>query len=218
MNADQIHYAVAMDAPRSTWPDVLLRVFVREDVRSDGGDAESLNYKLWVPDVETWTPDTVRMLLHELAAYLPAHDGATVTVQSKVTRSGGRRRKDGSEPTPKFSPDVWLAVSGGGWTATLYAHRNERTIGSDPRPVIDVGRWSEPMQAFLLDLAQRSPFALAHVRAVDCADPGTIGLQRPSRRDVVRGLLPNEALDKQPEESKRKRIKRLIDDILRGDL
>ena len=83
-------YAVSMDCPRATSPVVLWNVLVFDDVAKTG--AENPRHQLLVPELDTWTLDTLRMVLHELAAYLPAHDSATVTVTAKLVRAPGRAR------------------------------------------------------------------------------------------------------------------------------
>ena len=207
-------YALSMDCPHATDPDVRWRVMVFDDVAGTGcGDPEP-NHDLWVPHMETWTLDTLRMVLHELAAYLPAHDDATVTICAKTNRQSGRARKDGTPRQAIFNKEVEITVSARGWSAVVWAWRNEKAdtdgkyLGRGP------GQWSEPMQAVLLDLAAKSPFPLATVRVVNCGDPYALNL-RPARRDVLRGIEPAES--PKATDSHKKRLKRLIDDILGGE-
>lgn len=206
-------YAVSMDCPHATVPDVLWRVLVFDDIAKTGAETPAPN--LWVPDLSTWTLDTLRMVLHELAAYLPAHEHADVTIHAKTRRQSGRARKDGAPRPARCDDQVQLTVSARGWSATVWAWRNEiadtdgQYLGRGP------GEWSAPMQAVLLDLAAKSPFPLQTVRVVNCADPYELHLIYPARRDVIRGIEPAE---RPAPESKKKRIKRLIDDILGGDL
>ena len=55
------------------------------------GDTRAVGRRptLWVPRLETWTRDTVRRVLHELAAYLPPHDDAHVTIRAKTDAPEG---------------------------------------------------------------------------------------------------------------------------------
>jgi hypothetical protein len=214
------YYAVSMDCPHATIPDVLWHVSVCDDEPPAGPrsvfNAENAAHPMvFVPQLDTWTLDTLRMFLHELAAYLPAHDSAMVTIKAKTNRAPGRAKKDALPRAPRMAERVEISISARGWTAWVWTDRNEATdhdgkyLGRSP------GEWSAPMQAVLLDLAQKSPFPLASVRPVDCADPIVLDLQYPARRDVVRGVEPPGARSAAPE-SHKKRLRRLIDDILGG--
>lgn len=206
-------YAVSMDCPHATEPDVRWRVMVFDDVAGTGcGDPEP-NHDLWVPHLESWTLDTLRMVLHELAAYLPAHDDATVTIRAKRRRQSGRARKDGTPRRAVFDNEVELKVSARGWSAGVWAWRNEKADTNGQYLGYGPGEWSQPMQAILLDLATKSSFPLGTVRVVNCGDPYVLTLV-PARRDVLRGIEPAEP--PKAAESYKKRLKHLIDDILGG--
>jgi hypothetical protein len=200
-------YALSMDCPHATTPAVLWRVMVFDDVAKTG--AEMPGHTLWAPELDTWTLDTLRMVLHELAAYLPAHDTATVTIKARTSRAPGRARKDGTPRPPIFKHEA-ISVSARGWTAMVWTWRNEVTdkdgkyLGRGP------GEWSEPMQAVLLDLAAKSPFPLDPVRIVACADPYDSQLRYPARRDVVRGIErdPTHAAS-----AARQRLQQLLDRV-----
>lgn len=188
------YYAVCMNAPHATTPDVLWDVRVPDEcVRSDGDTREFISPHLWVPRLETWTLDTLRMVLHELAAYLPPHDDAEVTILAKTDKPKGRPRPDGQPHPRRFNDHVEFKVCARGWTVTVVTDRNERHNAEGKRDrVWDTGSWTEPMQAVLLDLAAKSPFHLAGVRPVDCkAD-----LDMASRRDIRRGVKPAEGRQK----------------------
>jgi len=206
-------YAVSMDCPHATIPDVLWRVGVYDEV---GGTGLSERHMLFVPPLDAWTLDTLRMVLHEMAAYLPAHESATVTIRAKTSRAPGRARKDATPRPPRpprFCERVAFIVSARGWSAEIQdTSRNEVTDTAGQYLGRSAGEWSEPMQAVLLDLAAKSPLSLDGVRIVGCADPEWLALKYPSRRDVIRGIERPER--DAPIESKKKRIKRLIDDIL----
>jgi hypothetical protein len=73
------------------------------------------------------------------------------------------------------------------------------------------------MQAVLLDLAAKSPFPLSGVRVVECGSRHRHQFEvadlKPSRRDVILGIEWPDGVEPE-EESRKKRIKRLIDDAL----
>lgn len=170
-------YAVFMDCPHATRPEVAWRVMVND---LEGGyelvDSSAL---LFVPQLETWTVDTLRMVLHELSAYLPAHDsdkaeGGIVAARTKNTR----RLKDKVE--------IWVRARG--WKAAVWTWVNERpTKESEPWP--PPTSWSEPMAEVLVELAQRSPFRLEPLAKVLPGDPVDADMI-PSRRCVLDGNDP----------------------------
>lgn len=215
-------YVVSMDCPHPTWPDVRWDVWLAPDTGAAWTEDErreqidSGQHKLFVPSLETWTLDTLRMVLHELATYLPPHEDAQVTILAKTDKPKGRPRPDGRQQPRRFNDRVELQVSARGWTVTVRAWRNEAADESGTFLGRSPGEWSEPMQARLLDFAAKSPFPLASVRPVDCGDPDAFQTRlKPSRRDVLRGAQPpgGTGLDGL---SRNKRIKRLIKNIL-GD-
>jgi hypothetical protein len=205
-------YAVSMDCPHATTPAVLWRVMVFDDVAKTG--AEMPGHKLWVPELGSWTLDTLRMVLHELAAYLPAHDSATVTIKARTGRASGGQGRSGGQRLVFKDRETALSVSARGWTATVWTWRNEATDKDGKFLGRGAGDWSKPMQAVLLDLAAHSPFPLDTVRVVDCADPYDLQLKYPARRDVVRGVEPPDG--DRSVLSRLKEIEQRIDDIL-GD-
>jgi hypothetical protein len=210
-------YAISMNCPNATSPSVLWNVLVFDEVDGGAINPEVRGHKLWVPELDTWTLDTLRMVLHELAAYLPAHDSATATIGAKAHRATGRPRKDQTPRPARFSGNVMISVAARGWRAEVHTQRNEAAdkdgtyLGRSP------GEWTPPMQAVLLDLARKSPFSLETVRVVDCADPRELSLRYPARRDVIKGVESHDYDAPTKVESPKKRIKRLIDDILRGN-
>lgn len=180
-------YAVSMDCEHATIPSVLWNVWVFDEVKGGISNPEVCGHKLWVPELDTWTLDTLRMVLHELASYLPAHDSAVATVCAKAHRAPGRPRKEQAQRPPRLAENVSISVSARGWRAEVRTDRNEiadqdgKYLGRSP------GEWTAPMQAVLLDLTAKSPFPLSTVRPVNCAK----GLTVPSRSDVVRGIKPS---------------------------
>jgi hypothetical protein len=85
-----------------TMPDVLWRVVVSDQTQNGeivNLESDGKQPLLWVPRLDTWTLDTLRMVLHELAAFLPANepeDAKVVIVASPQKRRG--RARAGSEP------------------------------------------------------------------------------------------------------------------------
>ena len=203
-------YSVATNCPHATVPSVLWDVCV-DTALMEGRQL------LRVPRLETWTLDTLRMVLHELAAYLPPHDDAQVTILAKTDEPKGRPRPDGQPQARRFNNHVEFTVCARGWTVTVVTDRNEtKDEKGEVDRVWDTGSWTEPMQAILLDLAARSPFSLSAVRLVECADPRDVGrgLLSPSRRAVALGLEDDGVISYEEPESRKKRIKRLIDEAL----
>jgi hypothetical protein len=203
------YYAVQMNAPHATVPDVLWDVRVPDEcVRSEGDTRQFISPKLWVPRLETWTLDTLRMVLHELAAYLPPHDDAEVTILAKTDKPKGRPRPDGQPRPRRFNDHVEFKVSARGWSVYVGTDRNEVENKDGRRDrTWDTGEWTEPMQAVLLDLAAKSPFRLADIRPVDCGPD----LEMPSRRDILRGVRLSET-KRREELDLKTRIQRILED------
>lgn len=174
-------HAIAMRCPRATVPDLLLSVWIHDDVGDlSPADAERLlcgdRCQLWVPPLETWTLDTVRMLLRELAAFLPADADASASVAARLRKPGGR---SGKKPVaPRLNSRVEFAVTARGWRARVVTELLPNL------PYADL-KWSEPMEAALLELAARSPFHLADVADVLPGDPGDLALRYLPRRGVA---------------------------------
>ena len=190
-------YALSMDCPRATVPEVLWKVRLY-DIQSRLGIAETHN--LYVPSVETWTLDTLRMFLHDLQPICP--HTRLLTSRLKRRRCARRgERKDGAERLPRFSDDVSISVLARGWEVTVWTNRNEVTDKDGKSLGRSSGEWSEPMQAVLLDLAAKSPFPMDGVRVVDCADARVLDLKFYARRDVIRGVETRAAVPRPPEEA-----------------
>lgn len=177
-------YSVSLGAEHATEPTVSWRVRVWDLVGGGAVSQESGQHHLWVPALDTWMPDTVRLVLHELSAYIPAHDpsDALVRVDAKLVRRGGRAPKN--PRPPRFNDDVRLSVEARGWRAVVETWRNDRTM-EDGQSAPHPSHFTEPMQAFLLDLAGRSPFHLAGVRRT-LSEP-CLDNQHPSRLNVLLG-------------------------------
>lgn len=184
-------YAIALACGHNTMPDVVWRVITYErrasgqlDITTKLQDDE-YQHRLEVPRLDVWTPDVLRMVLHELAAFLPAHDAdeATATIEVAVRKPRGRRPAD--VPVPPRLDHVNISVEARGWRAAVWTNENLRGESEhkpeDPWPT--AGTWSEPMVALLLDLAAKSPLALGKVAIVESEE-----LDVPSRRAQIRGL------------------------------
>jgi len=125
---------------------------------------EESEHHLSVPLVDTWTPDTLRAIWHELDAYIPAHRlteaAATVSVDDQKRR-----------------PNVRLGVEARGWRAEICPNfhrselRRENFLTTEEYQLAltreEIGIYAhdftEPMLAVLRELADRSPFLLAEI-------------------------------------------------------
>jgi hypothetical protein len=180
-------YSVQLDRPNATKPRVCWRVWTW-DLAAGGRFSDALgNDDLYVPELDAWIPDTLRLVLYELSAYLPAHDpaDALVRIDAKLDRPRGRPPK---VPRPAlFDPRVKLSVEARGWRVEVQTWNDDRPLKAGavaPYP----GSFSEPMQAFLLDLAAQSPFPLAHIRReLSASDDDERGNDMPSRLNVQLG-------------------------------
>ncbi len=163
--SDVNRWAVRLNCPHATRPEVLWRVLVTGQTAAA---TEESGHVLWVPTLDTWTLETLRMVLHELSAFLPPHDEATVIIKARRRRAGGRPPR---VPRPAQVEQAVFTVSARGWTAHVWTWIDEK----DRARVASAGEWSEPMAAALLELATRSPFPLASVHRVLAADdPGLL--------------------------------------------
>jgi hypothetical protein len=207
------HYAIALDAPHSDAAAVCWRVIVTDNLVPNGlSDQEMSAHYLWVPPLESWTLDHVRMTLHEIAAFLPVHDQATAGVVAKRRGTRGRPRKDGTVHEARFDDHVELRVFARGWRAEVWCWEDSRCMKPGENPP-DPGQWSAPMQAALLDLAAKSPFPLD---SVDYVEPEFNRHQYPARQDVVNGDIENYTRDQEGEDIKAelRELRRWIDEFL----
>ena len=163
--------------PRASKPKFRTRVDISElrqaqkgKRKRDGSDAVCKWFRLYdesrhflsVSTVDTWTLDMLRLVLHELAAYIPAHEDheATATVIVK-----------GKRPVK-----VALIVEARGWRAScdLSFHHsklqakdfrtNEDYMNAIRTERFDAEQdFSEPMLACLRELSDRSPLALSAI-------------------------------------------------------
>ena len=211
-------YAVALDCPHTTMPDVLWRVITSERETSGRWAPSAMlhddvlqQHRLWVPRLDAWTLDTLRLVLHELAAFLPAHDPteAEVVIEAARRRQRGRRRPGDSSRQPLLIEHVSIAVEARGWRAGVWTDENARDEDQrqpgDLRPPPSAGEWSEPMAAALLDLASKSPLSLAAVGIEH-----SYRLSLPSRRDVVSGDFDASDVDSELVDHAAKALRALV--------
>ena len=142
-------YTVQLDREHATDPTVCWRVWVWDLVNGGGANYEEFGrHDVWVPPLETWMPDTLRLVLYELAAYIPAHDAADAFVRIEAKRKPRQGKPPKVPRAPRFDDDVRLAVEARGWRAEVQTLRDDRTVKpgeTAPHP----GWFTEPMQAFL---------------------------------------------------------------------
>jgi hypothetical protein len=190
-------FAIAMDCPHATVPDVLVRVWLNDergtlghcDVRQALWGDYGSPYDLWIPSLDTWTLDTVRMILYELSAYVPADEHARAGVSARWKKPSGRPAK---HPRPPQLEHVTFWVSACGWRASIDTYRNERLRETPDKQWVWggflSGDWSEPMIATLLDLTARSPWPLAAITEVLPGDPADLNLRYTPRLTLQRGI------------------------------
>ncbi len=158
-------FAVSMDCPHATVPSVLVRIWISDEVGAVApcygqdvvwGSHDVL--RLWIPSLETWTLDTVRMVFYELSAYVPFDDDAEAGVTLCTRKRSGRPRKNPT--TADIAPivdDVKFWVRSRGWKAEFGTNRNEQTRtlkdGQTEWGAFPTGEWSAPMLAQLTNLA-----------------------------------------------------------------
>lgn len=161
------------------------QVDVRDAVGGGADSQENARHLLYVPQLETWMPDTLRLVLHELSAYIPAHDpaDALVTIGARTQPQRGRAPK--VPRARRFDHHVTIAVEARGWRAEVHTWRDSRKLNQGEYAP-DPGSFTEPMQAFLLDLAAHSPFPLAPIHR-ELSAPGCERDQMPSRLNVMLG-------------------------------
>ncbi len=181
-------YTLQLPLPNATAPSVKWEVFLYDTATGAGRCSAEGGHILYVPRLETWFPETLWMVLHELSAYVPAHhpNDALVKVVAKVDKPRGRARKDGVVRLPRLNPDVKLTVTVRGWSAELWTWRDE-TQDKDGRCLNNPGEFSEPMAEVILEQAARSPFPLSSVPRV-LAEDGDRRLDKPSRLRIQLGL------------------------------
>jgi len=223
-------FAIAMDCPHATTPDVFVRVWIRDDqgehAPANAREAvwgEPGGFWLWIPSLDTWTLDTVRMVLHELSAYVPPDPDAQAGVTAKYATPRGRRS---ATRTSRLRIDDAVAfwVSARGWHVSIVTNRNERqrkdangqwTWGNYP-----TGEWSEPMVSTLIDLADKSPLPLRSITRVLPGDPVELQLKYSPRLTVQLGRdEPGETGANAFDDINRivRGIRKRLDDILDGD-
>jgi hypothetical protein len=182
-------YTVQLDREHATSPTVCWRVWVWDLVEGGVINPEFEARFLYVPTLDAWLPDTLRMVLYELSAYIPAHDRkeAMVRIHAKLERSRGRAPMPPKLPRPpRFNDEVKLAIEARGWRAEVETSRDDRPVKANEIPP-HPGSFAKPMQAFLLDLAIQSPFPLARLRP-EYSAPGCERDQMPSLLNLQDGI------------------------------
>lgn len=194
--------AVQLDCPHATEPTLCWRVELWEWESDPNGktlgavrarDALGGPFSLYVPPRDAWTPDTLRMVLYELAAYLPAHESAEAACI--VTGRFGSAGRPPKPPAPRRPlrlnyNSIGLGVQARGWRAFVetwktWTNAGEAAAEEDAR---QYGWWSAPMLALLADCIRQSPFPLAPIRQVLSASSASH--QRASSRR--RGPIAND--------------------------
>jgi hypothetical protein len=198
-------FAVSMDCPHATRPTILVDVAIRDETARVERDAAAAavwgghrgtRCRLWIPALNTWTLDTTRMVLWELSAYVPPepeaffdppdpHRSLLAGVQIG-TRRGARTPQD------LVDTDVEFFVSSRGWSAAINPKNNlalpTKTLAKRWREGrFPSGRWSEPMRAALLDLAEKSPVDLMNVTEELPGDALNLGLRFSPRHTIQEG-------------------------------
>lgn len=191
-------FGISMGCPHATKPTILVDVALRDEVsRAEGNAAAAVwgghggtQSRLWIPALNTWSLDTTRMLFWELSAYVPPEPDHHKSLLAGV-RIGGRRRA--KMPQDVVDTDVEFFVISRGWRASInprynraLATRTEAKRWRDGR--FPSGRWSEPMRAALLELAEKSPVALVNVREELPGDASHLGLKFTARHTIQEGV------------------------------
>jgi hypothetical protein len=133
-------------------------------------------------------PDTLRLVAHELAAFLPAHEPgeAELVITAIALKQRGRRRANAPTPAPPRRFDVSIAVQARGWRAVV--RTSENVYGEHKRkpedPLPSPGEWTEPMAAMIVDLAAKSPLPLVHIALVESEKLTVL-----SRRATMQGVI-----------------------------
>ncbi len=124
-------YTIQLDQPNATQSSVCWRVDIWDLVDGGGASKEVVGdqHYLWVPALENWLPATVRLVLHELSAYLPGHEitEAMVTIDAKRKKRTGRAPKN-SPRVLEFSREVTISVAARGWKAEVETWRDYRSL------------------------------------------------------------------------------------------
>lgn len=228
MSAARWSHAVSTDAPHAARPDVLARVWLHDEsgplapsdaVRAVWG--ESGSFELWFPSLDSWTLDTVRMILHELSAYVPRDTQTQAGITAAWQKPRGRRPD--RPRAPRLNEHVEFWVSSRGWRASVDTSRNEVTTknqdGMDVWAGLSTGEWTAPMVATLIGLAEKSPFPLAQIERVLPGDPATLHLKYTPRLTQQLGIDAPRAMrqDEAAEFTRSaERVRKYLDDLLNG--
>lgn len=148
-------YAIGKDSPD---PDLFVPVKI-----SDGWTFEVAHW-LWVPTLDAWDLDIVRMVLFELSAHVPPSCDAIAGVSVLTKEGTGRAPWRGSRP-PK-NVEFWIRSRG--CRVSISTRRNYKLKQNSARRWVKAnyptGQWSEAMRRALPSLAIGPPFALRDVK------------------------------------------------------
>jgi hypothetical protein len=220
-------WAVSMDAPHATKPTVMTHVWLYDE-RGTHSPCESTEIllgdgwrpRLWIPSLDTWMLDTVRMVLCELASYVPYDPNAEAIIKAKWFVRRGRAAK--TTRPPRLDEHVTLAVRARGWRAEIDTSRNDALVtnaqGQEVWAAWPTGDWSDPMVATLLDLTDRSPIPMAAIAEVLPGDPAVLDII-PPRCTVLRGIDPPAGMKRRRADAFLKTmeiIRQRLDDLLDG--
>jgi hypothetical protein len=190
------YYAVSTDSPDATVPNVLVDVNLSDEHKHLYGAAnvrralwgDDAPFHLWIPSLETWTLDTVRMLFTELSAYLPPDPAATAGVDLEWAKRTGRAA---ASPKPPRLREAVFWVAARGWRAGILTSRNERTRTDERGLTVwgayPTGEWTAPMMDTLMALAASLPLSLQAIGRVLPGDPSRLNLKYPPRVLQVTG-------------------------------
>lgn len=182
-------FAVSMDCPSATIPEVCLHLRLSDVSDRPTGDAYRAVWgddgqgmiRIWVPMFDTWTPDTLRMVFAELAAHLPPDEAAQVGVTLEWTNP--RRTAKTPNPIQRLKlATPWVQARG--WRATLITGWNLRQKWLNNQWVpgcFPTGEWSPPMIDVLVALEGKGAIPLGAIGRVLPADPARHNLKFPSR-------------------------------------
>ena len=150
------------------------------------------------------------MVLSELTAYVPRSDDVQAGIGLLLKKPGGRAGRSLRPPTIK-NASLWVLSRG--WRASIRTDRNERERLNAANQAewggFPTGKWSQPMEATLTDLASKSPFRLGDIAEVLPGCPVSLELQCHPRLTVQRGIdaptVPEEHLPRcSPREPRRR--------------
>lgn len=161
----------SIGCPHASEPEYRARVLVfeRSTTRSRKtaprwivNDAESTHYLL-TPTADTWTPDTLRLVLHELSGYLPAHDRREATATVSIDGNNRNARVTLSVEARGWRADYCLYMHHSPWRADQFTTTDEWKAAIHQDNEESTRDFSEPMVSYLRAVAAQSPIGLVNV-------------------------------------------------------